>query len=261
MFFEKEVLSFNILDVLKIKQTNIHTFNRGRNFNALSFRSQSDAVLTTEMKEIHMPTHSMCYVPARLDYRRDCTIDEMIVVHFDTIDYRTNEIETFSPKEPDTLTKLFKEILDCWEKKEPAYRMECSALLYRIFAECYRQNERQEVKLSKIQPSVDFLHQNYKKNAISLKEIAAKSFISEVYFRKLFKEEYGISPQKYIIHLRIQNAKGLISTGYYSLKEVASLSGYPDYKYFSVEFKKALGISPSEYLYNYHTKQNSVAKK
>ena len=91
---------------------------------------------------------------------------------------------------------------------------------------------------------------NYKKSDLSIKEIADKSFMSEVYFRKLFKEEYGISPQKYIIDLRIQNAVGLISVGYYSLKEIAYMSGYNDYKYFSVEFKKIVGVSPSEYLYN-----------
>ena len=65
------------------------------------------------------------------------------------------------------------------------------------------------------------------------------------------KEEYGISPQKYIINLRIQNAVGLISAGYYSLKEIAYMSGYNDYKYFSVEFKKNMGVTPSEYIYDY----------
>ncbi|MBQ4150610.1 MAG: helix-turn-helix transcriptional regulator, partial [Clostridia bacterium] len=65
--------------------------------------------------------------------------------------------------------------------------------------------------------------------------------------RKIFKAEYGISPQKYIINLRIQKATELIETGDYSLKEVALLSGYNDYKYFSAEFKRLLGVSPSEY--------------
>ena len=75
--------------------------------------------------------------------------------------------------------------------------------------------------------------------------------MSEVYFRRLFNLEFGTSPQKYIVHLRILHAKGLISTGYHTLKEVAYLSGYTDYKYFSVEFKKKVGVSPSEYVYNY----------
>ena len=76
--------------------------------------------------------------------------------------------------------------------------------------------------------------------------------MSEVYFRKLFKSELGISPKKYIIKLRIQKAVSLINTGYYSLKEVAEMCGYTDYKYFSVEFKGAVGCSPSEYEYEFH---------
>ena len=107
------------------------------------------------------------------------------------------------------------------------------------------------VKNSKIQNSIEYILANYKKSDLSIKEIADRSFMSEVYFRKLFKEEYGSSPQKYIIKLRSQNAVGLISTGYYSLSEVAYMSRHSDYKYFSTEFKKAMGVFPSEYLYNF----------
>jgi YesN/AraC family two-component response regulator len=175
----------------------------------------------------------------------------MIVVHFEMTSYPTQSIEYFECKDPQKLATLFQEILDCWTKKDVGYKFQCSAIFYEILAECYAQNYRQDQKQSKIQPSVDYIHQNYPNSNLTMKEIADRSFMSEVYFRKLFKNEYGISPQKYIIRLRIQNATGLISTGYYSLKEVALMSGYPDYKYFSVEFKKIIGISPSEYLYNY----------
>ena len=74
--------------------------------------------------------------------------------------------------------------------------------------------------------------------------------MSEVYFRKRFKEEYGTSPQKYITHLKIRYAKELIYIGYYSLKEIALMSGYTDYKYFSTKFKKHTGLSPSDYTNN-----------
>jgi AraC-like DNA-binding protein len=84
--------------------------------------------------------------------------------------------------------------------------------------------------------------------------------MSEVYFRRLFKEEYGVSPQKFIIDLRIQNAVALISTGYYSLKEVALMSGYSDYKYFSIEFKKAMGVSPSQYISGYGEKRDAASR-
>jgi len=251
VFFEKDLLSFNILDVLELKQQNINMFNSGRNFNALSFRFRSDAVLITQTERHSMKDNYVSYFPARLDYTRAATVDEMIVVHFDTINYNTKNIEYFIPNDPTVLSELFREIFDIWNKKELGYKYKCSAILCKIFAECYTQNYVSKSKNPKIQNSVEYLLKNYKKSDLSIKEIADKSFMSEVYFRKLFKEEYAISPQKYIIDLRIQNAIGLISTGYYSLKEVAYMSGYNDYKYFSVEFKKIVGVSPSEYLYNY----------
>ena len=251
MFFEKDLLSFNILDVLELKQQDINMFNSGRNFNALSFRFRSDAVLITKTEKYFMKDNYVSYFPARLDYTRVATIDEMIVVHFDTINYNTKNIEYFIPDDPTVLSELFLEIFDVWNKKELGYKFKCSAILFEIFAECYTQNYVSKSQNPKIHNSVEYLLKNYKKSDLSIKAIADKSFMSEVYFRKLFKENYGISPQKYIINLRIQNAVGLISTGYYSLKEIAYMSGYNDYKYFSVEFKKNMGVSPSEYLYNY----------
>lgn len=252
MFFEKEMLSFNILDVLELKQKNVNISNGGRNFNALSFRYLSDTHIRAGEKEYYMPTGAVSYVPARLDYNRIATVDELIVIHFDTTSYHTQNIEFFISENPNVFAELFRNILECWNKKELGYRYRCSGMLYEIFAECYAQNFKSKPRSSKIENSVDYIMKNYKNHELSMQEIAKRSFMSEVYFRKLFKEEYGVSPQKYIINLRIQNAVGLISTGYYSLKEIAYMSGYNDYKYFSVEFKRITGVSPSEYLYNYH---------
>lgn len=56
-----------------------------------------------------------------------------------------------------------------------------------------------------------------------------------------------MSPRQFIIELRIKHAEKLISTGYYTLQEVAYKSRFLDYKYFSVEFKKKTGMSPSKY--------------
>jgi AraC-like DNA-binding protein len=89
---------------------------------------------------------------------------------------------------------------------------------------------------------------NFNDPDITIKSIAKQSFISEDYFRKLFKKEYGTSPQKYLINLRIQHAIQLMSGENFSLKEVAFMSGYKEYKYFSAEFKKIKGVSPSKYL-------------
>jgi len=54
LFFENEIINFNILDVIKLNQTNINMNNTGRNFCALSFRVHSDTVLKSETNEYNL---------------------------------------------------------------------------------------------------------------------------------------------------------------------------------------------------------------
>ena len=140
MFFEKEALSFHLLDVLELKQSDVHMFNSGRNFSALSFRYSADALLKAESGEYRVKDNFLAYVPAGLDYSRTATRDEMIVIHMNMTNYHTKKIECFEAKDPAVLLGLFCKILDCWNRKELGYQHKCSALLYEIFAECYIQN-------------------------------------------------------------------------------------------------------------------------
>lgn len=252
MFFENEFVNFNILDVIELKQTNVSMNNTGRNFCALSFRIHADTVLKSSTGEYHMKDNNVSFVPARLNYNRTALIDELIVIHFDIINGHTKDIESFLPENTELLKKCFQDILDCWNKKETGYKYRCSAIFCEILSMCHSQNFNSKPVHSKIQKSVDYMLEHYKNPDLCVREIADQSFMSEVYFRKLFKKEYGVSPQKHIVFLRMQYAVELISTGYYSLKEIALMSGYTDYKYFSTEFKKQIGVSPSEYSYNYY---------
>lgn len=251
MFFDNEIPTCHILDVIKLSQGSVNIFNSGRNFAALSFRTNADTVLKTEKSEHYVGTNSLAFVPTRLDYTRCSRRDELTVIHFELSDCRADEIEAFVTADPDGMSELFKDVSDCWQNKETGYRHRCTALLYQVLYKCYRENHKSESGSSRLAASVEYIRKHYTDKELSVKDIAAGSFMSEVYFRRLFKEKFGTSPRRYIIELRIQNAKRLISTGYYSLSEVADMSGYTDYKYFTVEFKRRVGVSPSEYSYNY----------
>ncbi len=247
MFFENNHLNFNIHEVRFLNQRDVNMFNSGRNFSALSYRLRADTVLKTPSADHKLTDNSVAFIPAGVDYTRISRVDEMIVVRLDSISYSGKDIESFVPNDPNVISTLFHKLLDCWNSKKPGYKYRCSSILYEILAECYAANYVSEPPSSPISKSVDFILSNYTRHDLSISEISAKSFISDVYFRKIFKNEYGISPQKYIINLRIKYATELIATGYYSLSEIATMSGYTDYKYFSAEFKRLIGISPSEY--------------
>ncbi|MBQ7386710.1 MAG: helix-turn-helix transcriptional regulator [Clostridia bacterium] len=254
MIFEKEDLSFHILDVIESSSVNrrVELYNTGRNFDALSIHFDSDTWIQTSSAEYLFKKNYVTYVPARLDYRRITTVSRGIVIHFETPSYTSQSIEYFEAQNSERLIELFKSIAEHWNKKADGYTYRCAAIFNEILEECYLQNKKSSVSNSKIKPSVDYLNENFRNPNLNMSEVAAKSFMSCAYFRKIFKEEYGISPQKHLIKLRLQNAAVMISTSAYSLKEIAHMSGYNDYKYFTTEFKNHMGISPSKYSYNFY---------
>lgn len=251
MIFESANLSFELLDVLYIKQENISMFNTGRNFDALSFRIAADARLKTETQEITLSNGSLCFVPSRLDYARTAKVDDMIIVHLNLFGTFSREISAFYPDDPAEMGEMFRSLLGVWEEKKPGYRYTATALVAEILKKCYLQNVSEAEPSPKIARGVAYMKEHLDDPDLTVRDCAKAAFISEVYFRRLFRAAYGCAPQAYLIRLRIARAVGLISGGYYSIKEVATLSGYRDYKYFSTEFKRIKGVSPSEYLYNY----------
>jgi transcriptional regulator GlxA family with amidase domain len=63
----------------------------------------------------------------------------------------------------------------------------------------------------------------------------------------LFKRRFGVSPQKYILELRISTAKELLTSTDLPIKEIGSACGYADPHFFSRIFCKSCGVSPTEY--------------
>lgn len=251
MIFENAGLSFELLDVLYINQGEVSLFNTGRNFDALSYRIHADAQIKTKAQQIALKDGAVSFVPARLDYTRTALCDEMIIIHMNVLSSHEEAISLFYPEDVEKTEALFRQMLAVWEEKAVGYRYEAQAILSQILRHCYLQNAKEEDASPKIARGVAYMKEHLSDPELTVRACAAASFVSEAYFRRLFRAAYGTSPQAYLIRLRISRAVGLMSGGYYTIKEVATLSGYRDYKYFSTEFKRIKGVSPSEYLYNY----------
>ena len=248
MFFQQESIDFHILDVLELHQETARQLNTGRNFNALSFRYEADTIIETAKNTYKLTDNSVCYVPAGTDYSRTSIKDHVIVIHFNIYNHLAGEIEAFTPTDPEILGTLFKEALKLWQSKEPSYKYKVSAIFCQILSEIYLENKPQLPYKTLIEHAVNYINEHFMEPEVSVSEAARRSHISDTYLRRIFKQEFGITPKKYITNARIHYAASLISTGYYSLEEICELSGFHDYKYFAAEFKKLLGASPSKYI-------------
>lgn len=92
----------------------------------------------------------------------------------------------------------------------------------------------------------DYLDRNYR-SRITLEELSARFFIDKYYLVKVFKEQFGCSINTYLLDLRITRAKQLLRFSDRSLEEIGEECGLGSPQYFSRQFKKVEGISPSGY--------------
>lgn len=65
------------------------------------------------------------------------------------------------------------------------------------------------------------------------------------YIYTVFRQKYGVSPQKYLLELKMERAKFLIKEGKLTVEQTALAVGFDDPLYFSRIFKKKNGCSPT----------------
>ncbi len=104
-------------------------------------------------------------------------------------------------------------------------------------------------KQNYVEYAIRFIEQNYHKN-IKISDIASYIGINRSYFTKIFKHEMGISPQQYLLHLRMKNAATLLEKTDLPIKDISRRNGYDNSLTFSKSFKSHFGTSPKAYRNN-----------
>ena len=93
----------------------------------------------------------------------------------------------------------------------------------------------------------DYIGQHFGDDQLSIKAISEHVHLSTSYICTLFKTETGQTLNQYITEYRIERAKLLLADPRNKIADISARVGYSDGNYFSKSFRKAVGLSPSEY--------------
>jgi AraC-like DNA-binding protein len=254
MLLEKDDLNFRLLDVLRFTEKDNRTKVRARSFCALSLRLVGDTYIDIQNKTVHLSGGDLALFPANTPYTRRTKCDEMIVFHFNLQDLPSYEFEVMhlEPHELEEIKPHFEKALSEWREKRTGYRYRATAELCEVFAiTCQRadnvkfDNASSSVMAVTISESVDYIRQHYGDADLSVAKLALRAHVSERYLRRLFVQELGVSPKRYINDLRLEQAQALLNTGYDKVSAVAAKVGFCDPKYFATAFKRRFGYPPS----------------
>lgn len=248
MIFARKNIEFKIINVFKINQSNVMKFATGRNYSCISFRQNSNVTIEYNNKALQLSDGTVSYFPKLVDYKRTAQNDELIAIDLEVYNYNSNEIEFFKTKNFCEMNELFNNIYEVWNSPSKNKYYKTMALIYELLSmtveECVESRKSHPEYLD---DAIDYMHTNFYDSKLSITKIAKHVSTNEVYLRNSFREYLNISPKQYLQNLRIQRAKAMLESGYFSVTEVAYNSGFEDEKYFSTIFKKSTGYKPSEY--------------
>ena len=100
-----------------------------------------------------------------------------------------------------------------------------------------------------IRKAIDHMHKSLATQT-NIEELAEYCGYSMSQFQKIFKDATGVSPHQYLLKLKIDFAKNHLVTTNEEIKYIAQQCGFVDSNYFSIAFKRIVGITPSQFRKN-----------
>lgn len=137
-------------------------------------------------------------------------------------------------------------LLDFYYAPDPA-PAQLKGALYQLLATVSRRFSGSQWRdAGALIPALEWLEKHYHEE-MSVPQLAALCHMSESGFRKRFTEYAGVSPLRYRLERRMEQAKRLLSTDSATVGEAATAVGFQDQNYFCRLFRKMNGMSPGAY--------------
>jgi two-component system response regulator YesN len=168
-------------------------------------------------------------------YVQRCCFDLASTLYFSVLNNLGKDAR--KPVSTSILDRFLEELFRC-EKKD--FGTATRSFLYELFDQ-KKNNSYELISLAK-QYVMDHLSED-----LSVASVAEHFYITPNYFSRLFKRVAGECCNDYIVRQRMERAKIMLKTTEYKTGKIAYLIGYRDTNYFSLAFKKQVGVSPTEY--------------
>jgi len=152
------------------------------------------------------------------------------------------------------LTQLARSLTTELKDEKPGREIVLRALVEQVVVHLLRHysniRRSEELELSRVglidrrvRRSVELMHAQLEQD-LSLKEIAAASYLSPFHFLRVFKKLTGTTPHAYLANIRASRAQLLLAEPNLSVTEISSRVGYSSPSHFTKAFRQATGLTP-----------------
>ena len=243
MFYNNEDCAYKLLGVYHVHRNPRNVLTKARDRISFAYRIQGCSTFSFGETNIYAGNGSVVYLPKGVAFRnKSDRPEELLVVHLQSFGDSCGDYRILPDRQD--LEPLFQNLLETWESGDYNRSMQ---ILYSIFGALQRSDQPEQTVPSVIAPGVHMIRQGFRDPKLTVAQAAKACFVSEVYFRRVYKQHFGVSPLQDILRLRFDHAVNLLRSGYYSVEQVARQCGFTDVKYFRTAFARHFGKTPTQY--------------
>lgn len=108
----------------------------------------------------------------------------------------------------------------------------------------------EQSRFGRIGPAIREIESRFAEE-LSMAALATRCGLSSTHFNRLFQDLLRISPTDYVLALRIQEARKLLTISSKSVADVATATGFYDQSHFTKRFRQATGMTPLQYRHSF----------
>ena len=248
----KKVISTRVALAMHVPAVGGKSFHQNRPTHGLILNDSiaSKDYVFSDGRVLHTEADELFYLPRGSTYQvKTYEGGSCYAINFDA--EFSDEPFTMSLRDVESFRKHFREAAKKWKSNSELRELAAMRSLYEIIL--MMNEEREKIyhptqKYDMLAPAIKAIKESFCENELSVCTLASLCGVGDAYFRRIFRDRFGISPKEYIIRLRIDYAKQLLSSGQFSVSDAARICGYTEACHFSREFKKRVGSSPKDYI-------------
>jgi len=137
---------------------------------------------------------------------------------------------------------VFQDAMQVKESYSQARKARRKPPIHNIHIRFYEDLTKQE----SLQKAIHYIEEHYDEQ-ITISDVAKYINFSSTHFSRLFKKETGRNFVDYVAFTRIIKTLPYLRKYDYTIEKISSICGFNTPNYFSITFKKYVGISPTDY--------------
>jgi AraC-like DNA-binding protein len=166
----------------------------------------------------------------------------------------TPQITVFTPGADSKISKMLFEVLEAFHNRKLGANLLSLGYLYLIMGEAKETLLKdspipvgETVVQRIVKQMIHYMASQYT-YPISIEQMCHSLGYNRAYLSRIFRKETGTTPVSYLLKLRIEKSRQLLrGKPELSIEQIAASVGMTDPLYFSRQFRKIYGKSPSEY--------------